>query len=51
MALGLSQMGGVVHIAHHGIRRTDEHLLTVTRYVERNAPQVKLVRKAKNNWL
>jgi hypothetical protein len=44
-------MGGVAHIAHHGIKRTDEHFLTVTRYVERNAPQVKLVRKAKNNWL
>ena len=38
-------------MARHGIRRTDEQFLTVTRYVQHNAPQVKLVIKAKNNWL
>ncbi len=51
MALVISLMGGVVHIAHHGIRGTDEHFLTVTRYVERIAPQVKLVKEAKNRGL
>lgn len=51
MALVMSQMGGVVPIAHYGIRRMDKYVLTVMRYVERNAPQVKLVREAKINWL
>jgi|GWRWMinimDraft_2_1066010.scaffolds.fasta_scaffold42344_1 hypothetical protein len=51
MALSISKMGGVVHMAHHGIRRTDEYVLAGMRYVEPNAPQVKLVREAKINWL